>query len=371
MARVSHGDPTITIGRCQPRASCHCSPLSPCLPCSWRRAMLAVKARAPALGAHIGFALGVMPLILAAMSYFVPVLTRGAGAGLAASWLPPLHGPERRRCWCAALATNYSDVVIGLAASAGAGSRARGRPVGDGRVRRMIGRRHPGLDWYFAALAMLLLALCAVLAMPWFPDAARHSSAVSPAREPARFCRPDCLGYPAGAVANVHGCQADPEGGHALACRDLKWAVAGCLIAIALARIAAAASGPDLAVAGCIAYLGAVLRMLFAWAGRFCGALLAPMEPPHPCSRRRSDFVSCCCSEWGTDSAFCPVAAIAGFVVAFLLPLISGATAQLLPIWLRPGGQGPWHANCVSHLGRWSGARGVAAADRDCCWRLA
>ena len=51
--------------------------------------LLAVQSGAPALAAHIGFALGVMPLILAAMSYFVPVLTRGAGAGLAA-WLPPL-----------------------------------------------------------------------------------------------------------------------------------------------------------------------------------------------------------------------------------------------------------------------------------------
>lgn len=51
-------------------------------------AMLAVGQGASALGAHIAFALGVMPLILAAMSYFVPVLTRGPGAATA-SWLPP------------------------------------------------------------------------------------------------------------------------------------------------------------------------------------------------------------------------------------------------------------------------------------------
>ena len=37
------------------------------------------------------------------------------------------------------------------------------------RARRMFGPRHRGLDWYLAALGFLLLALLAVVLMPWFP----------------------------------------------------------------------------------------------------------------------------------------------------------------------------------------------------------
>jgi hypothetical protein len=47
--------------------------------------------------------------------------------------------------------------------------------------------------------------------------------------------------------------------------------------------------------------------------------------------------------------------AIAGFVLAFLLPLVSGAAAQLLPVWLRPGPKTPWHDFLRMRLG-WAGA---------------
>jgi hypothetical protein len=51
--------------------------------------------------------------------------------------------------------------------------------------------------------------------------------------------------------------------------------------------------------------------------------------------------------------------AVAGFVIAFLLPLVSGAAAQLLPVWLRPGVQGAWHRILRARLCRWSGVRGL------------
>jgi len=44
----------------------------------------------PQLAAHLAFALGILPLILAAMAYFVPVLTRSGGAGAIAWWAPLL-----------------------------------------------------------------------------------------------------------------------------------------------------------------------------------------------------------------------------------------------------------------------------------------
>ena len=51
--------------------------------------------------------------------------------------------------------------------------------------------------------------------------------------------------------------------------------------------------------------------------------------------------------------------AVAGFVIAFLLPLVSGAAAQLLPTWLRPGAQSAWHHDLRTRLCRWGGVRGL------------
>ena len=51
--------------------------------------------------------------------------------------------------------------------------------------------------------------------------------------------------------------------------------------------------------------------------------------------------------------------AVAGYVIAFLLPLVSGAAGHLMPVWLRPGVQGEWHAALRARLCRWGGLRGL------------
>jgi hypothetical protein len=38
---------------------------------------------------------------------------------------------------------------------------------------------------------------------------------------------------------------------------------------------------------------------------------------------------------------------------------VSGASSQLLPVWLRPGVQGDWHADLRSRLGRHAGLRAL------------
>lgn len=47
------------------------------------------------------------------------------------------------------------------------------------------------------------------------------------------------------------------------------------------------------------------------------------------------------------------------FVSGFMLPLVSGAASQLLPVWLRPGVQSTWHARLRDSLGRYGGVRAV------------
>lgn len=325
-------------------------------------ALLAVGHGAPALGAHIAFALGVMPLILAAMSYFVPVLTRGPGAG-AASWLPPLLALGGGGLVVAAFATNYSSLLVGLAALLALGAALGLAAWAMMRARRMIGRRHPGLDWYLAALGMLLMALCAVLAMPWFPDQRAqlrlfhlHANLLGfiglTALGTLQVLLPTCMGV------------ADPEAALRLRA-DIKWAAGGCLlIAIGAASLVpgkfAAAAAPIAAIGG-LMYLAIVLRMLRGWLVRYRGKLFAA----HGAATSLLLAAVGLCGLLGMgllhgEGHLSGRASVVGFVVAFLLPLVSGAAAHLLPVWLRPGVQGPWHAALRNRLGRWSGVRGFA-----------
>jgi hypothetical protein len=47
------------------------------------------------------------------------------------------------------------------------------------------------------------------------------------------------------------------------------------------------------------------------------------------------------------------------FILAFLFPLVSGALSQLLPVFMRPGPQTPWHARVRLHLGRGAAYRAL------------
>ena len=80
--------------------------------------LLATARGTPQLAAHLAFALGVMPLILAAMGYFVPVLTRSSPPAFAA-WGPPLLALAGGALAVGAFATNFSPTGLGLAASFG------------------------------------------------------------------------------------------------------------------------------------------------------------------------------------------------------------------------------------------------------------
>ncbi|MBK7848458.1 MAG: hypothetical protein IPJ73_15685 [Zoogloea sp.] len=130
---------------------------------------LALQGVAPAAAAHAAFAVGAMPLVFAAMGHFVPVLTRSGGAvgvvrrlplvmqwvgllalGALGGWLPGwvLHG---------ALSMGLLATVVFLVWVLGKGRRALGRP-------------HPGLAWYVAALGCLILALLVIGAgLVWPP----------------------------------------------------------------------------------------------------------------------------------------------------------------------------------------------------------
>ena len=315
----------------------------------------------PQLAAHVAFALGVLPLILAAMGYFVPVLTRSAGTGFAAGWMPllALLGGALA-VW--SFSSDFSPMQLSVAATL-AGFAALG--LGGWtvhRARHMLGPRHPGLDWYLAALGFLVLALLAVLLMPALPaqrNALRlfhlHANLLGfvglTALGTLQVLLPTCLG------------QADPGAALRLR-RDLKWAAAGALlIAVGVSSMLPASLGvtaPVFALMGTVFYGWVVLRMLRAWQSRFGQALLQMHGAAPSLTAAALGLLGLLALGVAHGVGRLPARpAVAGFVIAFLLPLVSGAAAHLSPVWLRPGVQGPWHRVLRARLCRWGGVRGL------------
>lgn len=323
-------------------------------------ALLITGQASPPLAAHVAFALGVMPLILGAMSYFIPVLTRSDAPGFAALG-PPLLATGGGAVAVLAFATGHSVASLNLAAALGAlGSLILGAWALR-RAGRMVGSRHRGLDWYLAALGLLLLALLAVALMPVFPAQRPglrlfhlHANLLGfvglTALGTLQVLVPTCLA------------QADPTAMVRLR-QDLKWAVGGTLLIACGAALRAtqglAAAGLLLSVLGALLYGGVVLRMLQAWWSRFGRRLLDVHGAAASLAAATFGLLGLVVLGAMHGAGWLPARpAVAGFVIAFLLPLVSGAAAQLLPVWLRPGIQGDWHRNLRARLCRWSGVRG-------------
>ena len=312
----------------------------------------------PLAVAHLAFALGIVPLIFAAMLHFVPVLTRTgdpeAGvkrlplwaqlAGLVAvvamqGWLP--------RGWLhAAAAVDLIFVLILLVWISQ-------------RMRRCLGAPHPGTRWYVAALAALLLALLAVLAMPVIPDAwgalrrlHLHLNTLGlvglAALGTLPVLLPTALGKP------------DPQA--AVWLRRRLWPA---VAAILLLAVGAAISWP-LAVPGAAIMLVLALGLFGQWARCFGLRTLATDGVSASLLAAVLGLILLLAA--GTLHGMGVLAALPvllAWVVGFLLPLVTGALSQLLPVWRWPGPQIPARHAMRARLaagGVWRGGGFLIAA---------
>jgi len=297
---------------------------------------------------HLILAVGAMPLIFGAMSHFIPVLTRTRNASAGLLGIPVL-GLTGGALVVAALSLpamfwgRYAGALLALAAASALFVWSRRRRAG------MLGRPHPCLAWYEAALACLVFALLAILAGAIWPQQAIALRRFHLHLNTLGFIGLTALSTLAVLLPTVIG-RPDPQVGPRLR-RDLPWAVSGTL----LVAIGAAWFGPLAGIGGAL-WAIPLVRLGASWLRLYRAEIFALHGAAPLLAAALTGFAFSML--FGTlatiHPAFTPTSV---FVAGFLLPLVSGAATQLLPVWLRPGVQNTWHARLRSRLGRYGGIR--------------
>jgi hypothetical protein len=314
--------------------------------------------RAAAL--HMILAVGAMPLIFGAMSHFIPVLTRtrAAAAGLLGIPVLALAGGA-----LVVGALSMPGLYWGRHAGALLALTAAGALLAWSRRRRagMLGRPHPGLAWYDAALACLVLALLAILAGAIWPQQAIALHRLHLHLNTLGFVGLTAVSTLAVLLPTVAG-RPDPHVGPRLR-RDLPWATAGTL----LVAIGAAWFGPLAWIGGAL-WAVPLARLGASWLRLYRTEILALHGAAPLLAAALTGFALSLIFGAAAPITVAPLAAEGGFratqpalafVGGFMLPLVSGAASQLLPVWLRPGIQSDWHARLRARLGRYGGVRAV------------
>lgn len=297
----------------------------------------------PVAAVHLAFAVGIIPLIFAAMSHFVPVLTRTGD-------------PEKRIARLPHLA-QLSGVVV-VAAMEGI------LPHGwlyaaaaldlllalyllhwiAGRVRSTLGSPHPGWRWYGVALGCLTLALIAVLMMALQPSywwALRlfhlHLNTLGfvglAALGTLPVLLPTTLSLP------------DPQAAGWL--RRRLWLVAGGALLVA---VGASVSWP-FAAPGAALLLVAALGLLGQWLRRFgLATTLGDGAAASLVSAVAGLLMTLVAGVGHGAGLFSPEPTLAAWGVAFLLPLVTGALSHLLPVWRWPGPVSPIRTSARQRL---------------------
>ncbi|MBL8422011.1 MAG: hypothetical protein JNK06_00665 [Candidatus Accumulibacter phosphatis] len=284
----------------------------------------------PPAVAHLVLAVGIAPLILGAITHFMPVLTRSGRPRRGLSWAPLLLQCAGGTAFfgftgtAPPLAMVVAAVVMLLVALLFAGWLMS-------RARRTLGRPHPGWRWYLAAIVCLSLAMALVPAINGWPEMRQELRLLHLHLNALGFIGLSALGTLQVLLPTVlSGPDADAA---ARLRRDLPMA-GGAVLGIALG----AAFAPALAIASALMLLSVVLRTGVSWSRRYgwrtllgdggAAALLAALVGYS------------LLLVFGMAHAFGVVEgqdAVPAFVVAFLMPLVTGALSQLLPVWRHPG----------------------------------
>lgn len=307
----------------------------------------------PALHVHVALAMGMLPLMFGAMLYFAPVLTRSRDTGRAMTHLPWLALLGGATLVAAFARPEWQEPGRNLAAGLESGATLLLLGWMTARSRAALGPAHPCLHWYQAALGCFIAALLAVAAMSIWPE---HHLALK--RLHLHLNTVGLIGLTA--VGTLHVLlptavgQADANAASRLR-SGLPWALGGTLLIAA-----GAAWQPGLAWLGTLLWLVPVMRLLAAWAKLFHQQIWVPHGvAPSLAIAGAGLAIALLLGPFHGSGWISPQNAAHGFIAAFLLPLVTGAVSQLLPLWLRPGVQSAWHDNVRARLGQWGGLRAL------------
>lgn len=299
---------------------------------------------------HLMLAAGAMPLIFGAMSHFIPVLTRTREAERGIGIIPvvALAGGA-----LAVAAFSLGTLVWGWQAGAALAMASSLALFIWSRRRRaaMLGNPHPCLGWYEAALACLFIALLAILGAGLWPQHFLELRRFHLHLNTLGFIGLTAVGTLAVLLPTVIG---RPDAGAATRLRrDLPWALVGTLLIAA-----GSAWFAPLAWAGLIAWAVVLARMIATWLRLYREEIFALHGAAPLLAMATLGFALCLLSGAAitTGAAVDPTAV---FIAGFLLPLVSGAASQLLPVWIKPGVQNAWHGDMRGQLGRYNGMRAL------------
>lgn len=301
-------------------------------------------------GYHTVFALGILPLILAAMAHFIPVLARSSRAPRSVRIVPPLAAasglllvlsfvfPYRLPTGSALSAILSGTLVVAFSSWA---LRLR---------RKCLGAPHPGLDWYLAALACLLIGLGAILAETLLPDQRPALRRLHLHMNLLGFVGITALGTLQVLLPTVARTP-DPDAALRMR-RHLKWLLAG-----TVATAMSAAWYPALSWIGLPLLAYPVLALLAAWVRRYRGQMLAMHGAAPALGAALLGFLAVLMLAAAHGLGYPRLNPIPAFIVAFLMPLVTGAASALLPVWIKPGARTDWHARASQKLGYGNGLR--------------
>jgi hypothetical protein len=285
---------------------------------------------------HLALALGVMPLIMGAMTHFVPVLTRTRAAPRGVEWFALVAwagGALIVAFFIFTLPAAFRGAAAVLGLSAGAGLAVwqlrRGRAA--------LGGAHPGLRWYLAALFCLGASLLAVLAMAVWPQQMLALKHLHLHLNLFGFVGLTAIGTLQVLLPTAAG-RPDPAVASRLRA-DLPMALAGTLL-IALG----AAWLPLLSWLGLALWLLPLGRLARVWLGLYRERIFQRQGAVPLLATALAGFSIALMAGGAHGAGWMDSSSVAhGFVFSFLFPLVSGAAGQLLPLWLRPGRQTEWH----------------------------
>ncbi len=284
----------------------------------------------PVAVAHLAFAVGIVPLIFAAISHFVPVLTRTGDPEKRIHWLPALAQiaglfvVATLQGWLPRWALHpivTVDLILGLILLHWI----------VGRANRCLGSPHPGWRWYLAALSCLMLALLAVPLLSAVPEWYGPLRAIHLHLNTLGLVGLAALGTLPVLLPTVLG-QGDPDAAGWL--RRRLWP--------ALTGVLAVSFGAGLlwwlAVPGAAILFVLGFGLFGQWVRRY-GAkrLLNDGAAASLLAALLGLLFNLMAGVAHAADLLAARPAIVAWALGFLLPLVTGALTQLLPVWRWPG----------------------------------